>query len=334
MPLSVRPYRATKAELSAVVHVRNANWPDSPVTVSQQQQTDAERDPSHFFSRLVGELDGRIIIVGECGATAWLEEPDQFFWHYNIQPESAGQGHEEAMHAALMARLARQNPRRFYVGMRDDKTDQRRFIEERGYQQVEVEQTSALDTSCFAADDFSAVIAATTAGDIKISDLGKLQSTDPHWAPKLWALQWSVRRDIPRAGQAIREPFARFYARVTDPTRHNPALHFVAVGPGETDIIGPYIGMTRLSIDSVNPTVAHTNLTGIVDGYRRRGLATALKVHAINAARALGVRRIETMNHADNPMCTLNRRLGFVPGPAWRYYVLDVGELEHTLSEA
>jgi GNAT superfamily N-acetyltransferase len=90
----------------------------------------------------------------------------------------------------------------------------------------------------------------------------------------------------------------------------------VAVDQGD----GAYVGMTSLIYNQVDPAIANTDLTGVVRGYRRQGIATALKVHAISAAKAQGVRRIDTMNNETNPMLELNVRLGFKPGPAWRYY--------------
>jgi mycothiol synthase len=61
-------------------------------------------------------------------------------------------------------------------------------------------------------------------------------------------------------------------------------------------------------------------VTGLVWGFtsvrpefRGRGIATALKVRAIEMARARGMTRIQTENHQDNAaMLTVNRRLGFV----------------------
>jgi mycothiol synthase len=52
--------------------------------------------------------------------------------------------------------------------------------------------------------------------------------------------------------------------------------------------------------------------TGVRRDYRGRGIAIALKVRAIQAARRRGVERLETENHANNlPMLAINRKLGF-----------------------
>ncbi|MCD4691179.1 GNAT family N-acetyltransferase, partial [bacterium] len=66
-----------------------------------------------------------------------------------------------------------------------------------------------------------------------------------------------------------------------------------------------------------DPTKLHTGLTGTVRSHRRRGIATALKVAAIDLAKKRGVATIETDNEENNPMYALNVELGFEPQPAW-----------------
>jgi GNAT superfamily N-acetyltransferase len=58
-------------------------------------------------------------------------------------------------------------------------------------------------------------------------------------------------------------------------------------------------------------------LTGTRRDYRRRGLATAMKVRNIQLAKKLGVDIIETDNEENNPMFQLNLQLGFKPQPAY-----------------
>jgi hypothetical protein len=54
--------------------------------------------------------------------------------------------------------------------------------------------------------------------------------------------------------------------------------------------------------------------------YRRRRIATALKLRTIDYAQRRGARTIETSNEEHNPMYQLNLRLGFRPRPAWVSY--------------
>lgn len=73
-----------------------------------------------------------------------------------------------------------------------------------------------------------------------------------------------------------------------------------------------WVGMSASSYWSERQVV-FAEMTGVVRGWRRKGLALALKVLALRYARATGVPYVFTVHHADNyAPIALNRRLGFV----------------------
>ena len=69
-------------------------------------------------------------------------------------------------------------------------------------------------------------------------------------------------------------------------------------------------GMLMLGIPENNRN--NINHTSVADGYRRRGISTALKVAAIEKSRKENIRTISTQNHQNNPMYKLNHHFGFV----------------------
>jgi mycothiol synthase len=87
------------------------------------------------------------------------------------------------------------------------------------------------------------------------------------------------------------------------------------------------IGQSALMRDAHDELLLRTGLTGVHKAYRRRGIATAMKMRAIEYASTLprsgqGL-RIQTGNAKENPMLTLNLQLGFVPQPAWFIYAIE-----------
>lgn len=58
-------------------------------------------------------------------------------------------------------------------------------------------------------------------------------------------------------------------------------------------------------------------VTGVRRGYRRQGIATALKVYQSRCAQETGARAVATSNAAGNPIDGLNLRLGFRPDAPW-----------------
>ncbi|MCB0120841.1 MAG: hypothetical protein KDE58_01295, partial [Caldilineaceae bacterium] len=227
--LKIRPFQPTEADYAALVAINNACWPDNPQSIAGAMRADAKRNPAYFFQRLVGELAGTIVAIGECGATFWLAEPGQYFWHCNLLPAYANQGLEAAMHGALMTLLAKEQPQKFFVGMRDDKVAQIQWIEALGYRLLQTEPTSYLDVPSFDVTPFTDLLTRVGQQGIAIVDVHSLQQVDPQWLHKLWELQWAIRQDVPNSSQVTREPLAEFEQRVRDPEEYNAAEHFVAL---------------------------------------------------------------------------------------------------------
>lgn len=151
---TIRPFQSTEADYEAMVTIHNVNWQDNLLIVEGEKRADARRNPDHFFRRLVGELSDEVIAIGECAETYWLEEPDQYHWHYDFLPDFANRGYEEQMYDQLLALIAPRNPWKFSVGMRDDKVEQIQFIEARGYRLIQIDPTSILDVTAFDSELF------------------------------------------------------------------------------------------------------------------------------------------------------------------------------------
>ena len=118
-----------------------------------------------------------------------------------------------------------------------------------------------------------------------------------------------------RHGSATEMPFEAFERRLEIPGLRSEAA-FVAV---DGDLV---VGCTELVVPPGDPDALRVGYTGVLRSHRRRGIAMALKLRAVQYARSVGANSIQTDNAESNPMYQINLRLGFVPQPAWLCYTL------------
>ena len=63
---------------------------------------------------------------------------------------------------------------------------------------------------------------------------------------------------------------------------------------------------------------------GVLRKFRRQGIATALKIRAIEILQDKGIKEIRTDNEENNPMYKINVALGFEPVPFSVDYAKDI----------
>ncbi|MFD1731356.1 GNAT family N-acetyltransferase [Deinococcus malanensis] len=177
--------------------------------------------------------------------------------------------------------------------------------------------TSALDVTTFDEAPYRMLESRLAQQGVRVRSLSDLRAAGiPDLPTRLHALMSDVRSDVPRAEPATPLSFQVFEEAVLGDPGLLPDAYLVAEH-GEA-----LIGQTAL-FRSEASTDLLTGLTGVTRDWRGRGVATALKIAAIRAARIMGATLIRTDNASDNaPMLAINDRLGFVRDPASVSYML------------
>ena len=120
-----------------------------------------------------------------------------------------------------------------------------------------------------------------------------------------WDLHFACRSDQPTLGRVTAQPYADWLAFNVDDPAAIPAACFVAVSG---DRLVGVCSVRHEGEDSLR-----IGLTGVLPGFRRRGIGRALKLRMHAWARANGMREIHTSTAAANkPMVALNDSLGYV----------------------
>ena len=113
-----------------------------------------------------------------------------------------------------------------------------------------------------------------------------------------------VAADMPLPFPFVETPFEGFAKFILDP-EVDLTCKFIYLKDGAL------MGMSQLWPSKVDLKLAATGLTGVRRQYRRQGVATKTKQHAIAWAKQHGIERIFTDNEENNPMYQLNLQLGF-----------------------
>ena len=138
---------------------------------------------------------------------------------------------------------------------------------------------------------------------------------------KLEKLEWVIDQDIPmpKGIKQTRDSFDRFLEKKLFFEEKCYGTEIIAVKKGA------YIGFTNLRVfKRSEPHKAWTESLGVLKKYRRRGIATALKIKAIEKLIAKGVKEVRTDNEINNPMYKINEKMGFYPVPSSLEYLKTI----------
>ncbi|MFH1865174.1 MAG: GNAT family N-acetyltransferase [Candidatus Eisenbacteria bacterium] len=311
--MTIRPFNFSDTDYQALSDVSNAVWPDRPSVPQATRENDKRRDPKYYFQRLVVESGGEIIASAIYGESDWTHVPGKFFISMQVHPDHQRKGTGTALYDHVMKDLADRGPTIFESHAREDRSEGMSFLEKRGYKRTLRDQVSELAVADFDPAPFAWTADRMAEAGVEIRTVVELEADGVDWKRDVWELEYELLQDVPTDDPVTRQPFERWLEWLTHPA-YLPEAFFIAI----TD--GRFVGMTSLWQSLAEKDKLHTELTAVVRSLRRKGIATALKVRAIEFARDRGARVIRTDNEENNPMYNLNVRLGFRPVPAWWTY--------------
>ena len=308
MMLLIRAF--TEEDYEGITAVWNAAWPDFRKTAGEIRSSDKRRKPDHFWQRLVVETNGRLIGYGQIAEAYWTQLEDHFYTEFTTHPDFMGLGAASLFYEKMLTTLQEEGGWRYLTAeTREDYTEAVQFLTEQGFKPVMRYPISHLDVTGFDATPYLARLNEVEAGGIDIIPLAELQARDNEWQAKTHRMIADALQDVPSPDAHTEFEFEEFELAIQSPN-FLPEGVFVAVDNGQL------VAISELWRSQAEPDKLYTGLTGVVRSHRRRGLATAVKVHAIQFAQANGITTLVTDNEENNPMFQLNLRLGFQPQPA------------------
>jgi RimJ/RimL family protein N-acetyltransferase len=140
-----------------------------------------------------------------------------------------------------------------------------------------------------------------------VSTLREERERDPRYVEKLYELTSALKLDDPARLPFTPPSYNEREARLWLEQPYVPADAYLIAKDGDE-----YVGVTDLNLLEAVPGGVSHGFTGVRAEYRRRGIATALKVCAVEYAARHGFKTIRAFNHpAHAPLLALNEKLGF-----------------------
>jgi mycothiol synthase len=314
--LIIRP--STTDDYAAIAEINTIIEPEHPDTAEDLLEEDRLRDPKCRYARFVAEKDGVIVGHADHNQFAGMYHPQKFILEVTVLPAHRQKGIGSALWDFAAAALQAFNPISIRSSTRENRPDGIQFLAKRGY----VEEMRTWENRLALQDrDLSremAQVVAIEAQGYRLVALSELED-DGEMKNKLFSCFAETRLDVPRSEPASEISFEQFHRWNFESKDMLPQLFLVAIAPD-----GEYVATTALWKTNIEGMV-NVGLTGTRRNHRNQGLATALKLKAMILAQAQAIHTICTWNASTNqPMLSINERLGFVKQPAWIEYQLSL----------
>lgn len=295
----LRPF--TVEDIGSVVAVQNLD----PVTYRLDEaelRDDLQTLPPHLVPHIVVADDaGEVVGWSGLQADAGSYHPRHVVVELFVRPDRRRQGTGGLLFDRVLADAARSQFESLRVQVRESSAGAVAFARSRGFETTKKDFVSALDVTGFDPVQFAQRVPVTVV---------PFDQVDTPDLRRAWHATFSeVRMDVPRAQLPSPIDFPFFDRQVAGHADLVREATCFAIDHG--GLVG-FTGCFRTETAGE----AHQWLTGVKRSHRGHGIALALKVASITALQRLGFSRVLTDNDTLNePMLTVNGRLGFVRGP-------------------
>lgn len=293
------------ADLARLAAIWTATNPE-PVTVEELLEME-ENDRFEYRHRLVA-VDETGFVAGIGRAYRTPEAPKGLFavkaW---IDPEYRGLGLGRELCDALEAWSLERGATEFESYVRDNDPRSLAFARQRGFEIERHVFESTLVPSSFDETPYAGAIERVEASGIRFFTVAE----QPGEASErgLYDLYRRTAWDIPGFTLTSYPPYEDWYKWVFGQSDSRPELMIIAADGDR------FVGCSVLVEVAVSGTL-YTDYTCVEKEYRGRGIALALKLLSIRAAKQWGAPLMRTNNDSQNgPMLAVNRKLGYVSQP-------------------
>ena len=250
------------------------------------------------------DASGQILGFGSIEQTIYLPRYRLFIV---TDPRWLGLGVGDLLLERLMIDLKEANAVTVSCREYASQIQQLEFLKDRGFTEVDRVLDLRMEVTEPDSSRLSPVVERVKERGISITSLAEERSRDPHCVEKLYELTTGLHEDDPAcppfAPPAYNEREARLWLEMPYVL---PDAYFIA---RHGDL---YVGVSGVSLFEALPGGLTQSFTGVRRDYRRQGIATALKLRAIEYAGQHNYKIIQSFNRPiQSAILALNEKLGF-----------------------
>ena len=320
--LRIKKFTKTDSEFKELARIDNLVNHDSINHPDDDKREWGIRDKSLIRDRLLLYQDSQLI-----GAMYYSQGRDKnnrtTFFTLNIDPEYNTQQTRELLYNRMLEEIASFNSNKILTGIYEHPNYDllKQFLIDNKFKLVQTNREYSCDITKINIEKYRPLIEKLEAEGIKFYDSrDELNQFSDHYR-KLEQLIWTYSKDfpIPNGVEHTRKPFEQAMKIQLDFEENNYGTEIIAVNDGK------YIGSTDIEVYfKTEPHKGWTGGLGVLTEFRRKGIATALKIKAIERLLQKGVTELRTDNEENNPMYKINVALGFELVPFSLEYMKEI----------
>ena len=303
MRLSYREFEGTDADYELLAEIESTVG-DGPKTPEQLRHRDEQWKSDRFRVREFILADEKCVGT-DTQYKAAESEDDTNSLFFTLLPAFRGRGLDEAILENLIDKARNRGVAKVWTNCRDEDEGRILALERLGFTFFTSFVESKLDLDRFDPGPLALRIQRVEELGITIRSADALSRNGRDWIRLQY--DWKslyLAEEHPGEPQQI-GAFEEYREEAVNSATRFPAGEYAAF-EGET-----CVGITSVTLADDEPETADTALTYVGASYRRKGVATALKLASLSAAKQGGIRLVRTVNKGHIPMLQLNIRLGF-----------------------
>jgi GNAT superfamily N-acetyltransferase len=294
---------------------RNAQVHELQRGTAEEWREWEQLDPPQNLLRVsVDAPDGRLAAGADIGPGHFPRPDGTLFGGVNVMRAQRRKGLGKALLEAIEAEARRANAPRILAGTSVAFEGSLEWALKQGYREIGRRIESYVDVKTFYGGPLRDVVERVESSGIRLLTVTELlRGRDAAAAETFWHDVWEAEapmwEDVPWASPTPHWPYEKFHKLVVESGKIIADATIVAL---DGERIAAFTTTGKSGTDR-----GYTWMTGTGRDYRGRGLATALKVKMLAAAKVAGLRAMLTTNDEPNKaMRGINAKLGYVMLPA------------------